>query len=88
MKNEQSRATVGKEKRHSLHTKSNNILIIIIIIVINLIYIAQFDTNSVLTALYIIIKYIFTSAICAHTGIHETVSHTHIIYMSIQTCIH
>ena len=33
-------------------------LIIIIIIIINLIYIAQFDTNGILTALYIVITYI------------------------------
>ena len=31
---------------------------IVIIIVINLIYIAQFDTNGILTALYIVITYI------------------------------
>ena len=30
----------------------------IIIIIINLIYIAQFDTNGILTALYIVITYI------------------------------
>ena len=33
-------------------------LIIIIIIIINLIYIVQFDTNGILTALYIVITYI------------------------------
>ena len=33
-------------------------LIIIIIIIINLIYIAQFNTNGILTALYIVITYI------------------------------
>ena len=32
--------------------------IIIMIIIINLIYIAQFDTNGILTALYIVITYI------------------------------
>ena len=31
---------------------------VIIIIIINLIYIAQFDTNGILTALYIVITYI------------------------------
>ena len=31
---------------------------IIIIIIVNLIYIAQFDTNGILTALYIVITYI------------------------------
>ena len=37
-----------------------NVIIIIIIIIkpINLIYIAQFDTNGILTALYLVIKYI------------------------------
>ena len=32
--------------------------ILLIIIIINLIYIAQFDTNGILTALYIVITYI------------------------------
>ena len=32
--------------------------LIIIIIIINLIYIAQFDNNGILTALYIVITYI------------------------------
>ena len=32
--------------------------LIIIIIIINLIYIAQFDTDGILTALYIVITYI------------------------------
>ena len=32
--------------------------IIIMIIIINLIYIAQFDTSGILTALYIVITYI------------------------------
>ena len=31
---------------------------VIIIIIINLIYIVQFDTNGILTALYIVITYI------------------------------
>ena len=31
---------------------------LIIIIIINLIYIVQFDTNGILTALYIVIMYI------------------------------
>ena len=34
------------------------IIIIIITIIINLIHIAQFDTNGILTALYIVIMYI------------------------------
>ena len=33
-------------------------IIIIIIIIINLIYITEFDTNGILTALYIVITYI------------------------------
>ena len=33
------------------------IIIVIIIIIINLICIAQFDTNGILTALYIVIPY-------------------------------
>ena len=32
-------------------------MIIIMLMIINLIYIAQFDTNSILTALYIVMKY-------------------------------
>ena len=32
--------------------------LLIIIIIINLIYIAQFDTNGILTVLYIVITYI------------------------------
>ena len=40
----------------ALNTSSDTPLIIIIII--NLIYIAQFDTNGILTALYIVITYI------------------------------
>ena len=35
-----------------------SIALLIIIIIINLIYIAQFDTNGILTALYIVITYI------------------------------
>ena len=37
---------------------SSESVLIIIIIIINLIYIAQFDTNGILTALYIVITYI------------------------------
>ena len=33
----------------------------IIIIIINLIYIVQFDTNGILTELYIVITYIITT---------------------------
>ena len=69
------------------------IIIIITIIIINLIHIAQFDTNSILTALCIITKYIQTHYmhICileqsypyTYTGLH--------IYMHtpthVQTCM-
>ena len=44
-----------------------------IIIIINLIYIAQFDTNGILTALYIVITYMYTNAICARMNLHETI---------------
>ena len=33
-------------------------VVVIVIVIINLIYIAQFDINGILTALYIVIKYI------------------------------
>ena len=39
-------------------TQNMSACILIIIIIINLIYIAQFDTNGILTALYIVITYI------------------------------
>ena len=42
------------------------ITIIIIIIIINLIYIAQFDTNCILTALYIVIMNIHETIISIH----------------------
>ena len=38
------------------------IMIIIIIIIINLIYIAQFDTNGIITALYIVIRWSKTNS--------------------------
>ena len=38
--------------------KFRNLSTTIIIIMINLIYIAQFDTNGILTALYLVITYI------------------------------
>ena len=56
----------------------------IIIIVINLINIAQFDTNGILTALYIVPKYMQNS-ICAHMDIHETIM---FIPIHVYTCIH
>ena len=51
---------------------------LIMIIVVNLIYIAQFDTNGILTVLYIAIQYI---------QIHETVIFIH-IYMPVHKHIH
>ena len=60
---------LGREVRYTM-------FIIIIIIIINLIYIAQFDTDSILTALYIVITY--TIAICGRMNIHETIMFTHI----------
>ena len=44
--------------RDSLALTVTELKRIIIIIIINLIYIAQFDTNGILTALYIVITYI------------------------------
>ena len=38
--------------------KRRHLNFVIIIIIINLIYIAQFDTNGILIALYIVITYI------------------------------
>ena len=35
-----------------------SVMMIIIMIIMNLIYIAQFDTNGILTVLYIVITYI------------------------------
>ena len=55
------------------------IIIIIIIIIINLIYIGQFDTNGILTALYIVITYIQMQ--------YETIISVH-IYMSTHKHIH
>ena len=60
-------------KRKKVHSETLHVLLVllgfgfffsplfvglIIIIIINLIYIAQFDTNSILTPLYIVIAYI------------------------------
>ena len=52
---------------------------------INLIYIAQFDTNGILTALYIAIKCIRTQFF-AHMDIRETIVFIHIIH--VYTYIH
>ena len=53
-------------------------MIMMIITRINLIYIAQFDTSSILTALYIVKAH--TDAIYARMNIHETIIFMH-IYM-------
>ena len=51
----------------------NGTVIIVIIIIINLIYIPQFNTNGILTALYIVITYIQNNAIYARMNLHETI---------------
>ena len=67
---------------YSISSSSSNIIEVTIII-INLIYIAQFDTNGILRALYIVI----TNAICARMNIHETIIFIH-IYMSTHKHTH
>ena len=53
-----------------------------LIIIRNLIYIAQFDTNGILTALYIVIHYMYTNAIRAHmNNMKQSYSYTY-------TCLH
>ena len=47
-----------------------------LIIIINLIYISQFDTNGILTALYIVMKYIQMQYV--HMNINEAISFIHI----------
>ena len=42
----------------TINRANNSVIIIIIIIINNLIYIAQFDTDGILTALYIVTTYI------------------------------
>ena len=56
--------------------------LVIIIIIVNLIYIAQFDTNSVIHS-----HNVHTNAICARMNIHETIIFIH-IYMSAHKHIH
>ena len=56
-------------------------LIIIIIIIINLIYIAQFDTNGILTALYIVITYIQMQYVHVCTYAEQSYKYTY-------TCLH
>ena len=58
----------------------------IIIIIISLIYIVQFNTNGILTVLYIVITYI-QMQFCAHMNIHETIIFIH-MYMSTHKHIH
>ena len=50
----------------------------IIVMIINLIYIAQFDTSGILPAWYLVIMYL-QMQICAHNmNIHETIIFIHI----------
>ena len=53
------------------------IIIIMIIKIINLIYIVEFDTNDILTALYIVIQYTQTQ----YMHVHKTIMFVH-VYMS------
>ena len=53
----------------------------IIIIIINLIYIAQFDTNGILTALYIVITYIQMQYVYVCTYAEQSYKYTY-------TCLH
>ena len=57
---------------------------IIQMIIINLIYIAQFHTNGILTALYIVIKYIQTQ--CMHIWTYIKIMFIHIIHVYTDTC--
>ena len=56
-------------------------LYLIIIIIINLIYIAQFDTNGILTALYIVITYIQMQYVYVCTYAEQSYKYTY-------TCLH
>ena len=51
------------------------------IIIINLIYIAQFDTNGILTALYIVITYIQMQYVHVCTDAEQSYKYTY-------TCLH
>ena len=64
-------------QRHSFLPRT----IIIIIIIINLIYIAQFDTNGILTALYIVITYIQMQYVHVCTYAEQSYKYTY-------TCLH
>ena len=48
------------------------IIIIITIVLRDLIYVAKFDTNSILTTLYILSQniHVYNYAICAHMSMH------------------
>ena len=61
--------------------KTALIIIMIIIIIINLIYIAQFDTNGILTALYIVITYIQMQYVHVWTCMKQSYKYTY-------TCLH
>ena len=61
-------------KSHATHRS-------LIIIIINLIYIAQFDTNGILTALYIVITYIQMQYVHLCTYAEQSYKYTY-------TCLH
>ena len=56
-----------------------------IIIIIDLIYVAQFDTSSILTALYS--HKVHANALYTHIDIHETIIFIH-IYVSTHIYVH
>ena len=56
-----------------------------LIMIINLIYMEQFDTNGIITALHTVIKYI-KKAIYAHMDIHEIIMFIHMYMSHIYTC--
>ena len=57
------------------------IKMIMMIMIINLIYVAQCDTNGILTALYIVIKYIQTQYVHMWSYMKQSYSYTY-------TCLH
>ena len=57
------------------------IISVLIIIIINLIYIAQFDTNGILKALYIVITYIQMQYVHVCTYAEQSYKYTY-------TCLH
>ena len=61
------------------------IIMIIIMMMINLFYIAQLDSNGILTALYS--HKVHTNAMYVHMDIYETIIFIH-IYMSAHIYIH